>query len=78
MDETLLNFDMLGNKATGFKRVKTVHIKHTEYEKMWFRVILFCLADSEKLKPIFIFKRKSKRQIDIPPAFLFRGQTKQA
>ena len=76
MDETPLNFDMLGNKTVDVKGVKTVHIKSTGHEKTRFAVALACMADGTKLKPMVIFKRKTKPKITFPPGIFVHFHAK--
>nr|KAF6343017.1 hypothetical protein mPipKuh1_010743 [Pipistrellus kuhlii] len=66
MDETPMNFDMVGNKTVNPKGAKTVLIKTTGHEKSSFTVVLACTADGAKLRPIIIFKRKTMPKIKIP------------
>ncbi|GFX28446.1 pogo transposable element with KRAB domain [Trichonephila clavipes] len=65
MDETPVTFDMIGNKTIDMKGTKTIHIK-TGHEKSHFTVVLSCLAESTKLKPIVILKRKTVPKSDFP------------
>lgn len=66
MDETPVMFDMTGNKTIDVKGTKTVHIKTTGHEKSRFTVVLSCLADGTKLKPMVIFKRKTMPKCNFP------------
>ncbi|KAK9404800.1 hypothetical protein NXF25_009627 [Crotalus adamanteus] len=59
MDETPMNFDMVGNKTVHQKGEKTILIKTTGHEKSSFTVVLGCTADGAKLRPMIIFKRKT-------------------
>lgn len=45
------------------KGTKTVLVKSTGHEKTKFTVVLSCLADGTKLKPMVIFKRKTMPKI---------------
>uniref|UniRef100_A0A5S6QHM3 DDE-1 domain-containing protein n=1 Tax=Trichuris muris TaxID=70415 RepID=A0A5S6QHM3_TRIMR len=67
MDETPLTFDMLCNKTVDTKGVKSVVVRSTGHEKTRFTVVLSCLADGTKLKPMVIFKRKRKPKNTFPP-----------
>uniref|UniRef100_K7FGA6 HTH CENPB-type domain-containing protein n=1 Tax=Pelodiscus sinensis TaxID=13735 RepID=K7FGA6_PELSI len=66
MDETPMNFDMVGNKTVNPKGAKTVLIKTTGHEKSSFTVVLACTADGAKLRPMIIFKRKTMPKIKFP------------
>ena len=66
MDETPLNFDMMGNRTVDVKGTKTVHVRNTGHVKTRFTVALSCMADGTKLKPMVIFKRKTKPKINFP------------
>ena len=70
MDETPINFDMLGNKTVDFKGVRTVNVKSTGHEKTRFTVVLACMADGTQLKPMVISKRTTKPKITFPPNVL--------
>ena len=67
MDETPMNFDMPPSRTVNPVGEKTVLIKTTGNEKNHFTVVLACLADGTKLKPMIIFKRKTMAKEDIPP-----------
>ncbi|KAG8198248.1 hypothetical protein JTE90_021505 [Oedothorax gibbosus] len=58
MDETPMTFDIPINRTVNAKGDKTVLIKTTGHEKTHFTVVLTCMADGTKLKPVVIFKRK--------------------
>lgn len=66
MDETPMNFDMINNKTVETKGVKTVQVRSTGHEKTRFTVVLTCMADGTKLKPMVIFKRKTTPKIKFP------------
>ena len=66
MNETPLNFDMIGERMVDMKGVKIVLVKGTGHEKTRFTVVLSCMADGTKLKPMVIFKHKTKPQINFP------------
>ncbi|GFU76721.1 pogo transposable element with KRAB domain [Trichonephila clavipes] len=66
MDETPVTFDMIRNKTIDMKGTKTIHINTTGHEKSHFIVVLSCLADGTKLKPMVIFKRKTVPKSNFP------------
>ena len=70
MDETPMNFDMPPSRTVHPVGEKTILIKTTGNEKNHFTVVLCCLADGTKLKPMIIFKRKTMPKEDIPPGVL--------
>ena len=59
MDETPMQFDMPGNRTVNARGEKTVFVKTTGHEKTHFTLVLCCMADGTKLKPMVIFKRKT-------------------
>ena len=59
MDETPMSFDLPGNRTVDVKGKKTVMIRTTGHERTHFTVVLACMADGTKLKPMVIFKRKT-------------------
>ena len=59
MDETPMTFDLPPNRTVNPSGAKTVMIKTTGHEKTRFTVVLACMADGTKLKPVVIFKRKT-------------------
>ncbi|GFX21239.1 pogo transposable element with KRAB domain [Trichonephila clavipes] len=66
IDETPLMFDMIGNKIIDMKGTKTIHIKTTGHKLSHFTVVLSCLTDGTKLKPMIIFKRKTVPKANFP------------
>lgn len=52
MDETSMNFDMLNNRTVEAKGAKTVCVRSAGHEKTRFTVVLTCMADGTKLKPM--------------------------
>lgn len=66
MDETPVYFDMPSNKTVDVKGRKTIFTRSTGHEKTRFTVVLTCLANGEKLKPMVIFKRKTLPKIKFP------------
>ena len=59
MDETPVWFDMPAARTVESCGVKTVLLKTTGNEKTRFTVVLSCLADGTKLKPMVIFRQKT-------------------
>ena len=76
MDETPMYFDMPGNTSVDFVVNKTIGIKTTGHEKQHFTVVLACLADGTKLKPMVIFKRKTMPNDKCPSVVLVKVQEK--
>lgn len=66
MDETPMNFDMISNRTVEAKGSKTILVKTTGHEKTHFTVVLSCMADGTKLKPMIIFKRKTMPKVKFP------------
>ena len=66
MDETPVWFNMPLARTVN-TREKSVSITTTGHEKSCFTVVLSCLADGTKLKPMIIFKRKTKPKEKFPP-----------
>jgi len=66
MDETPMNFDMVGNRTISSKGEKTILLKTTGHEKTRFTVVLACMADGTKLRPMVIFKRKTMPKVSFP------------
>ena len=59
MDETPVWFDMPSARTVNARGERTVLVNTTGHEKSHFTVVLPCLADGTKLKPMVIFKRKT-------------------
>ena len=59
MDETPVWFDMPSARTVNTQGEKTMLVNTTGHEKSRFIVVLSCLADGTKLKPMVIFKRKT-------------------
>ena len=59
MDETPMTFDLPGNRTVNAVGEKTIMVKTTGHEKTHFTVVLSCMADGTRLKPVVIFKRKT-------------------
>ena len=70
MDETPMNFDMPLSHTVSSAGEKSILIKTTGNEKNHFTVVLACLANGTKLKPMVIFKRKTMPKEEIPPGML--------
>ena len=66
MDEVPMNFDMVDNRIVDNKGKKTIFVKTKGNDKTRFTVILTCIADGTKLKPMIIFKRKLMPKIKFP------------
>ena len=58
MDETPMTFDLPASRTIDTKGNRTIQIRTTGHKKTHFTVVLSCMADSTKLKPMVIFKRK--------------------
>uniref|UniRef100_A0A8C5WL18 HTH CENPB-type domain-containing protein n=1 Tax=Leptobrachium leishanense TaxID=445787 RepID=A0A8C5WL18_9ANUR len=77
MDETPMTFDLPGNRSVHTKGEKTVLVKTTVHEKTHFTVVLTCMADGTKLKPLVIFKRKTlPKNAKFPSGVVVRAQPK--
>lgn len=76
MDETPMQFDMVGNTTIDVKGSKTVSVRSTGHEKSHFTVVLSCLANGIKLKPMVIFKRKKMPKEKLPSGVLVHVQEK--
>jgi len=76
MDEVPLTFDVLSNKTVDVKGAKTIMIKTSGNEKTRCTVVLACYADSTKLPPLLIFKRKTLPKDVIPHGIYVRVHSK--
>lgn len=77
MDETPVTFDMPGNRTVNASGSKTVLLKTTGHEKTRFTVVLGCMADGTKLKPLIIFKRKTlPKGVKFVPGVLVQAHPK--
>ena len=76
MDETPVWFDMPTSKTVDSVGVKTVLLKTTGHEKTRFTVVLACLADGTKLKPMVIFKRKTMPKDNFPAGVVVHNHPK--
>jgi len=59
MDETPMSFDLPRNRTVDKVGAKTVQVRTTGHERTNFTLVLACMADGTKLKPMVIFKRKT-------------------
>lgn len=66
MDEMLLTFDCLPNRIVYKQGEKTIPNITSNNEKNLFTRVLSCTANSNKLKPLLIFKRKTIPKGDFP------------
>lgn len=77
MDETPMCFDLPGNRTIDSKGKRTVQIRTTGHEKTHFTVVLSCMADGFKLKPMVIFKRKTiPKGVKFPPGVVIHCHPK--
>ena len=76
MDETPVWFDMPSAKTVNSKGQKTVLVNTTGHEKSRFTVVLTCLADGTRLKPMVIFKRKTIPKEKFPPGVIIHCHPK--
>ena len=76
MDETPVWFDMPTSKTVDSVGAKTVLLKTTGHEKTRFTVVLACLADGTKLKPMVIFKRKTMPKDNFPAGVVVHNHPK--
>ena len=76
MDETPVWFDMPHARTVSNVGEKTVLVKTTGHEKSRFTVLLACMADGTKLKPMVIFKRKTMPKIVFPKGVIVHCHTK--
>lgn len=67
MDETPVWFDMPSERTVDIRGSKTILVKTTGHEKSRFTVVLTCLANGEKLRPMIIFKRKTMPKGNFSP-----------
>lgn len=65
---------MVSNRTVNIKGSKIITIRITGNEKTYFTVVLACLANGTKLKPMMIFKRKT--MMKIPRGVLVHVQEK--
>ena len=76
MDETPVWFDMPTSKTVDSVGAKTVLLKTTGHEKTRFTVVLVCLADGTKLKPMVIFKQKTMPKDNFPAGVVVHNHPK--
>ncbi|KAJ1166030.1 hypothetical protein NDU88_006440 [Pleurodeles waltl] len=77
MDETPMTFDLPSNRTVASLRNKTVLLRTTGNEKNHFTVVLSCLANGTKLRPVIIFKRKTlPKKVNFPPRITVRAHVK--
>ena len=76
MDETPVWFDMPSARTVNTRGEKSVSITRTGHEKSRFTVVLSCLADGTKVKPMIIFKRKTKPKEKFPPGVVVHHHPK--
>lgn len=77
MDETPMWFDLPANRTIDSKGKHTVQIRTTGHEKTHFTVVLSCMADGFKLKPMVIFKRKTiPKGVKFPPGVVIHCHPK--
>ena len=76
MDETPMFFDMPGNRTVDVKGKTSISVKTSGAEKSHFTVILSCMADGSKLKPVVVFKRKTMPKEKLPSGLLVLVQEK--
>ena len=69
-------FDMPSARTVATRGEKTVTISTTGHEKSCFTVVLSCLADGTKLKPMVIFKWKTQRKEKFPPGVVVHHHPK--
>lgn len=75
-DEMPVWFDMPSARTVATRGEKTVTISTTGHEKSCFTVVLSCLADGTKLKPMVIFKWKTQRKEKFPPGVVVHHHPK--
>uniref|UniRef100_A0A8C5MVE4 HTH CENPB-type domain-containing protein n=1 Tax=Leptobrachium leishanense TaxID=445787 RepID=A0A8C5MVE4_9ANUR len=77
MDETPMTFDLPSNKTVASLGEKTIFLRTTGNEKNHFTVVLSCLANGTKLRPVIIFKRKTlPKKVKFPPRITVRTHGK--
>uniref|UniRef100_A0A803JWI5 HTH CENPB-type domain-containing protein n=1 Tax=Xenopus tropicalis TaxID=8364 RepID=A0A803JWI5_XENTR len=77
MDETPMTFDLPSNRTVASLGDKTIFLRTTGNEKNHFTVVLSCLANGTKLRPVIIFKRKTlPKKVKFPPRITVRPHVK--
>uniref|UniRef100_A0A8C5QK08 HTH CENPB-type domain-containing protein n=1 Tax=Leptobrachium leishanense TaxID=445787 RepID=A0A8C5QK08_9ANUR len=78
MDETPMTFDLPSNKTVASLGEKTIFLRTTGNERKHFTVVLSCLANGTKLRPVIIFKRKTlPKKVKFPPRITVRTHDKE-
>ncbi|KFD60488.1 hypothetical protein M514_27324 [Trichuris suis] len=70
IDETPVFLDMVRNRTVERKGKKWILVRSTGHGKTHFTVVLSCLANRMKLKPMVIFKRRRRPKEDFPSGVL--------
>uniref|UniRef100_A0A8C8VPE3 HTH CENPB-type domain-containing protein n=1 Tax=Pelusios castaneus TaxID=367368 RepID=A0A8C8VPE3_9SAUR len=77
MDEMPMTFDLPCNQTVASIGEKTVFVRSTGNEKNHFTVVLSCLANGTKLRPVIIFKRKTlPKNVKLPSGVIVRVHEK--
>ena len=76
MDETPVWFDIPSARTVTTQGEKMVAITTSGHEKSRFTVVLSCLADGTKLKPMVNFKRKTQPKDKFPPGVVVHHHAK--
>ncbi|CDW59472.1 Nup54 and DDE 1 domain containing protein [Trichuris trichiura] len=64
--------DLIGNRTVQSEGPKSIVVKTTGHERTHFTVVLSCLANGMKLKPVVIFRRKGRPKEDFPSSSFVR------
>jgi transposase-like protein len=76
MDEVPMSFDAPPNRTVDAVGVKSVNVVTTGHEKTHFTVVLSCLGDGTKLRPMVIFKRQTIPKENFPSGIVVRCNKK--
>ena len=76
MDETPVWFDMPSARTVSEKGEKIILVKTTGNEKYRFTVVLACMADGTRLKPMIVFKRKTIPKVIFPAGLVIHAHPK--
>ncbi|XP_062829050.1 pogo transposable element with KRAB domain isoform X2 [Anolis carolinensis] len=77
MDEIAMTFDLPSNRTVASLGDKTISLRTTGNEKNHFTVVLSCLANGIKLRPVIIFKTKTlPKKVEFPPQITVRTHVK--
>ncbi|XP_068112898.1 uncharacterized protein [Hyperolius riggenbachi] len=77
MDETAMTFDLPSKRIVASLRDKSGFLRATGNEKNHFTVVLSCLANGIKLRPVIIFKRENlPKKAKFPPRITVRAHLK--